>query len=86
MEEEQHLITELKKIEVRKKEREKKTMDLQKLIMAADTNMESRRADRKASKKKILPQQKNRDGSMKVKFFVCVFIGTELKGVICMKI
>ena len=52
VEEEQQLIQELKKIELRKKEREKKTQDLQKLIMAADSNVESRRVERKASKKK----------------------------------
>lgn len=37
VEEEQKLLEELKKIELRKKEREKKTQDLQKLITAADT-------------------------------------------------
>lgn len=37
VEEEQRLLEELKKIELRKKEREKKTQDLQKLITAADT-------------------------------------------------
>ena len=52
VEEEQQLIQELKKIELRKKEREKKTQDLQKLITAADGNVESRRIERKASKKK----------------------------------
>lgn len=36
IEEEQRLLEELKKIELRKKEREKKTQDLQKLITAAD--------------------------------------------------
>jgi DNA methyltransferase 1-associated protein 1 len=37
VEEEQRLLEELRKIEMRKKEREKKTQDLQKLIIAADT-------------------------------------------------
>ena len=72
IEEEQHLIQELKKIEMRKKEREKKTQDLQKLITAADSNMESRRAERKPPKKKFIhQQQRNKDGTIKVKeFFV----------------
>jgi DNA methyltransferase 1-associated protein 1 (DMAP1) len=34
------LIAELKKIELRKKEREKKTQDLQKLITAADSQLD----------------------------------------------
>ena len=51
-------MAELKKIELRKKEREKKTQDLQKLIIAADSSMEARRSDRKATKKKILTTQK----------------------------
>lgn len=42
---------------MRKKEREKKTQDLQKLIIAADNTTEMRRAERKAAKKK-LPQKK----------------------------
>ncbi|KAK2167712.1 hypothetical protein LSH36_25g09076 [Paralvinella palmiformis] len=54
VEEEEYLISELKKIELRKKEREKKTQDLQKLITAADSNMEARRSERKATKKKLL--------------------------------
>lgn len=40
MEEEEILVTELKKIELRKKEREKKQKDLQKLISAAEQNAE----------------------------------------------
>uniref|UniRef100_A0A8D0GD76 DNA methyltransferase 1-associated protein 1 n=1 Tax=Sphenodon punctatus TaxID=8508 RepID=A0A8D0GD76_SPHPU len=55
--EEEYLIQELRKIEARKKEREKRTQDLQKLITAADTTTEQRRAERKAPKKK-LPQKK----------------------------
>ncbi|XP_022097170.1 DNA methyltransferase 1-associated protein 1-like [Acanthaster planci] len=69
VEEEEMLITELKKIELRKKEREKKTQDLQKLITAADNNAELRRTERKITKKKIpLPQSKSRkdmEGSSK---------------------
>jgi len=61
VEEEQNLITELRKIETRKKEREKKTLDLQKLISAADTNMD-KRGDRKANKKKMPLNQKNAAG------------------------
>uniref|UniRef100_A0A3P9A643 DNA methyltransferase 1-associated protein 1 n=2 Tax=Esox lucius TaxID=8010 RepID=A0A3P9A643_ESOLU len=51
--EEEYLMQELRKIESRKKEREKKAQDLQKLITAADTNTEMRRAERKATKKKL---------------------------------
>ena len=58
MEEEEHLIAELKKIELRKKEREKKTQDLQKLITAADSNIDSRKADKKKASKKMPHQQK----------------------------
>lgn len=58
IEEEEHLIAELKKIELRKKEREKKTQDLQKLITAADSNIDSRKADKRQTKKKIHLQQK----------------------------
>ncbi|XP_033636516.1 DNA methyltransferase 1-associated protein 1-like isoform X3 [Asterias rubens] len=69
VEEEEMLIAELKKIELRKKEREKKTQDLQKLITAADNNAELRRTERKITKKKIqLPQSKSRkelEGSSK---------------------
>ncbi|MCJ8734624.1 hypothetical protein PDJAM_G00237400 [Pangasius djambal] len=54
--EEEYLIQELRKIETRKKEREKKAQDLQKLITAADSTTEMRRGDRKATKKK--PPQK----------------------------
>lgn len=61
--EEEYLVAELKKIELRKKEREKKTQDLQKLITAADSNVESRRLERKATKKKIQQQQQRKEGS-----------------------
>lgn len=54
--EEEYLIQELRKIETRKREREKKAQDLQKLITAADSTTEMRRADRKNTKKK--PVQK----------------------------
>ena len=40
VEEEEMLVAELKKIELRKKEREKKQQDLQKLITAAEQNVE----------------------------------------------
>ena len=40
MEEEELLVAELKKIEMRKKERERKQADLQKLISAAEQNAE----------------------------------------------
>ena len=41
MEQEEILIAELKKIELRKKEREKKQQDLQKLITAAEQSTET---------------------------------------------
>lgn len=63
VEEEEYLIQELKKIELRKKEREKKTQDLQKLITAADSNSEIRKGDRKAVKKKLPVTQKFREPS-----------------------
>lgn len=54
MEEEQFLLSELKKIEARKKERERKTQDLQKLISQADSQSETpRKQDKKLPKKKI---------------------------------
>ncbi|XP_045160572.2 DNA methyltransferase 1-associated protein 1-like isoform X1 [Mercenaria mercenaria] len=61
IEEEEKLIEELKKIELRKKEREKKTQDLQKLITAADSNIDSRKADKKKTNKKFQQQQKIKD-------------------------
>lgn len=64
MAEEEYLIQELRKIEARKKEREKRTQDLQKLITAADTTTEQRRAERKAPKKK-LPQKKETEKPVK---------------------
>ncbi|XP_052775071.1 DNA methyltransferase 1-associated protein 1-like isoform X2 [Mya arenaria] len=59
VEEEEKLIEELKKIELRKKEREKKTQDLQKLITAADTNIDARKNDKKKASKKFPQTQKN---------------------------
>ncbi|CAH1163648.1 unnamed protein product [Phaedon cochleariae] len=54
IEEEQFLLGELKKIEARKKERERKTQDLQKLISQADSQNETpRKTDKKLPKKKI---------------------------------
>ncbi|ESO88245.1 hypothetical protein LOTGIDRAFT_179116 [Lottia gigantea] len=63
VEEEENLIAELKKIELRKKEREKKTQDLQKLITAADSNIDSRRTDKRIAKKKF-PPIKTKEGMM----------------------
>lgn len=51
MEEEQTLLAELRKIEQRKKERDRKTQDLQKLITAADHQADPRKSERKSSKK-----------------------------------
>lgn len=62
--EEEYLMQELRKIETRKKEREKKAQDLQKLITAADSTTEMRRGDRKATKKK-LPQKREAEKPVK---------------------
>ncbi|XP_051174147.1 DNA methyltransferase 1-associated protein 1 isoform X1 [Leptopilina boulardi] len=51
VEEEQTLLAELRKIEQRKKERDRKTQDLQKLITAADHQSDPRKSERKSSKK-----------------------------------
>ena len=59
IEEEERLMQELKKIEQRKKEREKKTLDLQKLITAADSNIEARRPERKTTKKAVICRVKD---------------------------
>lgn len=63
IEEEQMLQNEMKKIEARKKERERKTQDLQKLISQADQQGESsqntsvnKKTDKKLNKKKIQNQ------------------------------
>jgi len=59
IEEEERLMQELKKIEQRKKEREKKALDLQKLITAADSNIEARRPERKTTKKAVVCKVKD---------------------------
>lgn len=51
VEEEQTLLSELRKIEQRKKERDRKTQDLQKLITAADHQVDPRKTERKSTKK-----------------------------------
>lgn len=51
VEEEQMLLAELRKIEQRKKERDRKTQDLQKLITAADHQADPRKNERKPTKK-----------------------------------
>ncbi|KAL1500989.1 hypothetical protein ABEB36_006397 [Hypothenemus hampei] len=54
IEEEQFLLIELKKIDARKKERERKTQDLQKLISQADSQNDTpRKTDKKIPKKKV---------------------------------
>ncbi|KAK6642656.1 hypothetical protein RUM43_004158 [Polyplax serrata] len=53
IEEEQMLLNELRKIDARKREREKKTQDLQKLITAADNQAEARSGEKKVQKKKV---------------------------------
>ena len=63
VEEEAMLIQELKRIEARKKEREKKSQDLQKLI-AFDSGPEGlRRVDRKSTKKRFSGGVYKKDGS-----------------------
>lgn len=48
------MLNELKKIEARKKERERKTQDLQKLISQADGQTETpRKTDKKLPKKRL---------------------------------
>lgn len=49
-------MAELRKIEARKKEREKKTQDLQKLISAADSSISDARKQ-KVAKKKMQPSK-----------------------------
>ncbi|KAI2810340.1 hypothetical protein RDWZM_002657 [Blomia tropicalis] len=49
VEEEQQLVAEMRKIEQRKKERDRKTQDLQKLITAADNTTEARRNEQHAA-------------------------------------
>lgn len=49
-------MSEYRRIEARKKERDKKTQDLQKLITAADNQAESRRIEKKLPKKKMQQQ------------------------------
>lgn len=64
IEEENMLQNEMRKIEARKKEREKKTQDLQKLISQADQQGDSpgmssaRKQDKKLNKKKVQQQQR----------------------------
>lgn len=74
VEEEEMLIQELKRIEFRKKEREKKAQDLQKLITAADNSSDLRRTERKIIKKKLpitlSSRKKDPEGCMKVKLLV----------------
>jgi len=55
IDEEKSLLEELKKIEARKKEREKKTQDMQKLIHAADSNNDP---TKKAAKKRLSDKKK----------------------------
>lgn len=53
IDEEQNLVSELRKIEARKKERDKKAQDLQKLITAADSQGDPRKLERKIPRKKL---------------------------------
>ena len=79
------LLNELKKIEARKKERERKTQDLQKLISQADQQGEiqtntpnSRKQDKKLNRKKLQNQTRPSkvdsvvNVSIKLYFFVYI--------------
>ncbi|KAI1288071.1 DNA methyltransferase 1-associated protein 1 [Halotydeus destructor] len=69
IEEEQKLLEELRKIEARKREREKKTQDLQKLITAADNTASVRKSEtpvlgrpgRGPGRKKLVPRTSAKD-------------------------
>lgn len=58
------LQNELRKIEARKKERDRKTQDLQKLISAADSQSEPKKAERKFTRKKLPPQTRPKVDSL----------------------
>jgi DNA methyltransferase 1-associated protein 1 (DMAP1). len=51
------LLAELKKIEIRRKERDRKTQDLQKLMTAADMQADNRKTDKKMPPKRKLTHQ-----------------------------
>lgn len=57
IEEEQMLTQELRKIDARKKEREKKTQDLQKLITGNDSPVEPRKQERRTAQRKRFQSQ-----------------------------
>ena len=61
------MLNELKKIDLRKKEREKKAQDLQKLISQADNNVDTRKTERKATKKKVPQQMKIKEAAVSLK-------------------
>ncbi|XP_073998570.1 DNA methyltransferase 1-associated protein 1-like isoform X2 [Rhodnius prolixus] len=64
VEEEQMLLSELRKIETRKKERDKKTLDLHKLINAADCQMVEIKRSGRIPKNKLAPSSRTRVGSV----------------------
>jgi len=77
-------MQELKKIEQRKKEREKKALDLQKLITAADSNIEARRPERKTTKKAVVCRVKDTNVSCKHYFkFILPADGENSLSVLC---
>lgn len=57
MEEEQMLTQELRKIEARKKEREKKAQDLQKLITGTESSTELRKQEKRPPQRKRIQNQ-----------------------------
>ena len=68
------LQNELRKIEARKKERDKKTQDLQKLITAADSQSETRKVERKIPRKKFPPQTRPRIDNLVNNFWELVIL------------
>lgn len=80
------LQSELRKIEARKKERDKKTQDLQKLITAADSQSETRKAERKFPRKKFPQQARPRIDtlvSIEVRYFRIIIYLHLLSNIVC---
>ncbi|RZF36479.1 hypothetical protein LSTR_LSTR011266 [Laodelphax striatellus] len=81
IEEEQSLLNELRKIEARKKERDKKTQDLQKLITAADSQTDPRKQEKKFPKKKLQHQTRPRIDTNALELAGIKFPDTKTTGV-----
>lgn len=74
LEEEQNLVSELRKIEARKKERDKKAQDLQKLITAADNQVDARKLERKVPRKKLQQARPRVDTNVSFLVFIIGFV------------